>query len=321
MKRVVVTGGTGFVGANLVRRLLKEGHEVHLLVRPGHTTWRVAAIADRVTLHEVDLTVMRALRQLLTTIRPDWVFHLAAYGAYSWQKNRRRIVRTNVLVTMNLVDAALDAGCETVVNAGSSSEYGLKPYAPREDEALAPNSEYAITKAAGSLYCRHVALSRRARVFTLRLYSVYGPFENPDRLMPRLIRHGLVGRLPPMASPDTARDYVYVEDVADAFLSVAHSSDAEPGAIYNVGTGVQTPLREIVALARSTIGIATEPQWRSTPDRPWDTHVWVANTEKIRSELGWAPKYRLDEGFPAMVRWVSEHDREADRQHNPKAVG
>ena len=315
MKRVVVTGGTGFVGANLVRRLLREGHEVHLLVRRDHTTWRIREIADHVRSHEVDLTARRALRRVLATIRPDWVFHLAAYGAYSWQQDRRRMVRTNVLGTMNLLDASLEAGCETVVNSGSSSEYGLKSIAPGEDEALEPNSEYGVTKAAASLYGRHLARSRRARIFTLRLYSVYGPFEDPDRLIPRLVRCGLEGRLPPLASPDTARDYVYVDDVADAFLSVAERPDAaEPGAIYNVGTGVQTSLREVVDLARKTLGIVKEPRWRSMPDRSWDTAVWVANIEKIRREVGWIPKYTLTEGFSAAARWLREGDPKGDRR-------
>jgi len=134
MKRVIVTGGTGFIGANLTRRLLNEGHEIHLLVRPGYSPRRIQAIREDVHLHVIDLMDIESLRGVVRRIRPDWVFHLAASGAYSWQTDVAQMVRTNIVGTINLVEACLQAGFETFINTGSSSEYGFKRTAPTETE-------------------------------------------------------------------------------------------------------------------------------------------------------------------------------------------
>jgi nucleoside-diphosphate-sugar epimerase len=258
-------------------------------------------------LHEIELRDPEALKGIVSSIRPDWVFHLAASGAYSWQTDLTAMVQTNLLGTINLVEACMEAGFDTFINTGSSSEYGFKKSAPTEQEWLEPNSHYAVTKASASLFCRYTAQSRNARIYTLRLYSVYGPYEEPGRLMPTLIRLGLKGELPPLVDPETARDYVYVEDVVEAYLLAATKSDQETGAIYNIGSGVQTSLREVVRVGRQVFNIVEEPDWGTMPQRIWDTNTWVADTQKSFNELGWQPRHTFQQGFRKMVQWYSEH--------------
>ena len=306
-RSVLLTGATGFVGANLARRLLREGCQVHLLVRREHATWRLQGIGDQVQFHQVELTDRAGLDRLIAQVRPEWIFHLAAYGAYSWQAGVQQMIQTNVTGTANLVEACARIGFAAFVNTGSSSEYGAKDHPPAEDEALEPNSHYACTKAAATLLCRYTAQSRNLHLPTLRLYSVYGPYEDPGRLFPALIRKGLQGELPPLVSPDTMRDYVYVEDVCEAYLLAATHPGQTPGAIYNVGTGVQTSMGQLVELARKTLGIAVEPRWGSMPARSWDTSVWVANNRQIWEGLGWQPRTSLAEGFSQTVEWFRQH--------------
>jgi UDP-glucose 4-epimerase len=307
MKRVIITGATGFVGANLARRLLLEGHEVHLAVRPLHNSWRIKDIRRGLRLHEVALEDAEALTETVSSIRPEWVFHLAAHGAYSSQTDLRRMVETNITGTINLVEACLKTGFEAFVNTGSSSEYGFKDHAPEEDEALEPNSHYAVTKASATLFCRHTARERKAHITTLRLYSVYGPYEEPTRLIPRLIMRGLKGELPPLVNPDTARDFVYIDDVMEAYLLAATRAGQTPGAVYNVGTGVQTSLGEAVETARRVLSIGDAPQWATMPGRQWDTSVWVADNRKIKDALGWHPTYTFEQGFRRTVKWLRAH--------------
>jgi nucleoside-diphosphate-sugar epimerase len=302
MRRVLITGGTGFVGANLARRLLGE-HEVHLLVRPGFTSWRLDGIRAHVRLHEVDLEDAIRVGQAVAAIRPEWVFHLAAYGAYPRQADMLRMVQTNIVGTINLLDACCRAGFAAFVNTGSSSEYGFKDHAPAETEWLEPNSPYAMTKASATLYCRLTAQRQGLRIATLRLYSVYGPYEEPDRLVPALVMRGLEGRLPPLVAPDVARDYVYVDDVCEAYLLAAQRPAPDPGSVYNVGTGVQTPLRQVVDVARRVLPIAVEPEWGSMPPRIWDTAVWVSDSRRIGAELGWQPRVELEAGLRATLDW------------------
>ncbi|HIG53540.1 MAG TPA: NAD-dependent epimerase/dehydratase family protein [Candidatus Latescibacteria bacterium] len=307
MKRTMVTGASGFVGANLTRRLLAEGHQVHLLLRPEYARWRLQALCNEVQIHEVDLHDAEGLARTISLIRPEWAFHLAAYGAYPQQTDLTRMIATNISATGHLIEACLAADCEAFVHAGSSSEYGLVDHAPAEGEAIDPNSHYAWTKAAATHLCRHIARDRDAHLTVLRLYSAYGPYETPTRLLPTLIRQGLRGELPPLVNPGIARDFVFVEDICEAFLLAAAHQQSERGAVYNVGSGVQTTLREIVELARRRLDIAAEPAWGSMGDRHWDTEVWVADAEKITRELGWRPRYTLAEGFDRTVKWFIDH--------------
>ncbi len=319
-RRVLVTGASGFVGANLARRLLAEGHDVHLLLRARHNPWRVQEIRDQVTVHEADLGDLPDLEAVMAAARPEWVFHLGAHGAYPDQQDLDRMIATNVQGTANLLRAAERAGVEAFVNSGSSSEYGYKDHAPTEDEWLEPNSHYAATKAAATLLCRYTAQRTGLRITTLRLYSAYGPYEEPRRLVPTLVVMGLEGRLPPLVNPNVARDYVHVDDVCDAYLLAAATPGQEPGAVFNVGTGVQTTLREIVATARRLLAIETEPVWGSMPDRSWDTNVWVSNPSRIRAQLGWSPRHDVEEGLRATVAWLSDHPDHLDRYRSAQAT-
>ena len=170
---------------------------------------------------------------------------------------------------------------------------------------LEPNSDYAATKAAGTLYCGQWARREGRPVPTLRLYSVYGPFEEPMRLVPRLVSFGLEGRLPPLANPDTARDFVYVEDAVAAFLRAAEAALADPGAIFNICSGRQTTLREVVTTARKVLDVAAEPAWGSMKSRAWDTDSWVGDGERARRELGWIATTSLDAGLRKFAEWLA----------------
>jgi nucleoside-diphosphate-sugar epimerase len=211
------------------------------------------------------------------------------------------MLRTNINGTAHLVQACLETGFEAFLHAGSSSEYGFKDHAPSEQEILEPNSHYAVTKAAATLFCRQAAQRSGLRLTTLRLYSVYGPYEEATRLIPTVIAHGLRGTLPSLVDPSVARDFVYIRDVEEAFMRVAACTSAEPGAVYNLGTGVQTSIREVVEVARKVLGIPAEPAWGTMPNRTWDSAIWVSDSRKIQATLNWKPRYSFEAGFSEMV--------------------
>ena len=300
-----MTGAGGFVGANLVRGLLRAGHQVTAIVRPGAAPWRLAGVQDDARLVALDVTDHERVRATVRMARADWVFHLAAHGAYSWQEEATRIIETNVLATVALVEACRETGCEAFVHAGSSSEYGFKDHAPDEHEPLEPNSAYAVAKASATLYCRHVARTGALNAVTTRFYSVYGPYEDPRRLIPTLIVRGLRGELPPLVDPDVARDFVASEDAVDALLLAAEHAGDEPGAVYNIGSGRQTAIRELVELIRRILAIEAEPVWGSQPGRSWDTTTWVADPRRAARQLGWRAKLDLESGLARTLDWLS----------------
>ena len=195
---------------------------------------------------------------------------------------------------------------DAFVNAGSSSEYGLKDHPARESELVEPNSTYAVSKVAATLYLQTLAREQERHIVTLRLYSVYGPWEEPNRLMPTLAVRALRGRLPRLVDPATARDFVHVDDVVEAFLAAARAHDLERGTILNVGSGVQTTIGELVELARRTFAIDAEPEWSSMPGRAWDTSSWVANVERVADQLGWRSSITLEGGLRGLAQWLRE---------------
>ena len=308
MKRALVTGGAGFVAANLVRRLLGDGYEVIATVRPQSDSWRIDELRDDIDCIELDITDAKQVADVVGHTRPDTIFHLAAHGAYSWQCERRRIFDTNLGGAINVLEAAVVQGVGTVVLAGSSSEYGFKDHSPAETEAPEPNSDYAAAKAAATLLAGYIGRSESLNVVTLRLYSAYGPWEEPGRLVPTLVSSALAGRLPPLVDPDTARDFVFVADVGDAFIKAAGQANTATGQIYNLGTGRQTTLREIVETARQLFGVKEEPVWNTMPQRTWDTRVWVADSARIRTELDWEPETSLEQGLAATAEWLVAAD-------------
>jgi dolichol-phosphate mannosyltransferase len=312
-RRVLVTGASGFVGANLARRLLDEGHSVHLVLRANHKPWRLEDIRKDVAVYEADLTDRGSLQKAMNKARPEWVFHLAAHGAYPDQTDLDQMIATNVQGTANLLRSAERVSVEAFVNSGSSSEYGYKDHAPSEDELTEPNSHYAVTKVAATHLCRLAGQRESSRVITLRLYSIYGPYEEPRRLVPTLIVQGMAGKLPPLVNPDVARDYVHVDDACEAFLTAAATPKQQPGVIYNVGSGVQTTLRQIVDATRRLLEVQAVPKWGSMPDRSWDTNVWIADPSRIMRDLGWTPKLDLENGLLKTIDWFKLNPQQLDR--------
>ncbi|MBK9140911.1 MAG: SDR family NAD(P)-dependent oxidoreductase [Candidatus Melainabacteria bacterium] len=317
-KRVLITGASGFVGANLTRRLLRDGHRVTVLLREQSDTWRIDDVLADLDVRSLDLLDLAAVRAVTGEIKADWIFHLAAYGNYSWQEDWRQIVDTNLTSTINLLEAASETGFDAFINTGSSSEYGICDHAPLESERVEPNSYYAVTKAAATAACRHVAAVRDLYIPTLRLYSVYGPYEDPRRLMPTIIRKGLEKDLPPLVDPDIARDFIYTDDVVEAYLAACKPASTERAPIYNVGSGVQTTIKEIVDLAREIFCIEKTPVWGSMDNRKWDASVWVASIGKIEKELGWKPDTSLRDGLSRFTAWLES--QEAMKEHYRSAA-
>ena len=169
-ERVLITGGSGFLGACLASNLVAEGHDVHLLLRAKFSGWRLQGLAGRYTPQWADLRDADAVKRAVAACRPEVVYHLATHGAYPSQQERRAILATNLLGTANLLDALDGQGYRAFVHTGSSSEYGHKDGPMREADRLEPRTDYAVTKAAATLLCQAEAYKGRP-VVTVRVFS------------------------------------------------------------------------------------------------------------------------------------------------------
>lgn len=305
-KKILITGATGFVGACLAHRLVALGGEVHCLTRAASNRWRLADIAGRITEHVADLTDHAGLEALIGEIKPRIVYHLAAYGGYPFQQDRERMLETNLKATVNLLHACACIGFEAFVNTGSSSEYGPKTAPMKETDLLEPVTAYGVTKSAATLYARFLGLRERLPVVTLRLFSPFGYYEEPTRLVPTVIKACLGGERPKLANGRAARDFIFIDDVIDVYCLIA-SRQGIQGEIFNVGLGVQHSVAQVAAKIIELTGAAVEPDWGSQDGRVYDSDLWVSDNTKLKAFLNWTPRYSLEEGLHRTIDWFRAH--------------
>jgi nucleoside-diphosphate-sugar epimerase len=313
--RVLITGATGFVGACLTRRLLELGHEIHLFTRQTANKWRIADIAAQVTLHDVDLRNAHAVEHSVASIRPNKIFHLATYGGFSFQKDVNAIYATNFMGTVNLVHACEKVSFDCFIHTGSSSEYGIKTHPLKESDLLEPVGNYAVSKAAATLFCRSEALLKGLPIAVLRLFSPFGPWDDPQRLIPYVIASALNKIDPNLSSPAAVRDYIFIDDVIDAYLAIMESS-ITAGEIYNVGSGRQTDIGKVVARIVTILDNGVMPRWGAeSPKRP-EPEVWVADTGKMKTQFNWTATTCLEDGLQQTISWMREHPAGDTKQKN-----
>ncbi|HVP46424.1 MAG TPA: NAD-dependent epimerase/dehydratase family protein [Bryobacteraceae bacterium] len=301
-ERFFITGATGFVGSCLARKLTELGCEVHVLARPGANRWRLDGLENKLHFHKGDLTDLERLRQFIRAVEPTIIYHLAVHGAYPHETDADQIILTDVFGTWNLLKACAEVDYKLLINTGSSSEYGAKPYAMRETDPLEPGSYYAVAKCAQTLVCGYRAHAEHRPINTLRLFSVYGPYEEPSRFVPTVIQRCLAGHDLDTVPPETARDFIYVDDVVDALLRVDELS-LQYGEVFNIGSGVQSTVREVVEQAIKLTGSSVKVNWGAMPGRAWDTDTWLADYSKARRALRWAPRTSLASGLEKTIQW------------------
>jgi nucleoside-diphosphate-sugar epimerase len=306
--RYLVTGAAGFIGANLLRRLVERGETVAGVFTKTHSdAWRFrySGIFPHHCHTFCDLANPETFRYFIDEFKPTIVYHCATHGAYHRQTDAQRIIRTNVEGTLNLLNACAKNGFGLFVNLGSSSEYGPKRQAMREDDVCEPTSVYGVAKLAQTNLCRQFALELQLPIVTLRLFSVYGPWEEPGRLVPNLMRAMATGKSLKLADPETVRDFVNVDDVVDIALRMREGFIGERGDVYNIGSGVQTTLAEVMQEAARLQGKTLTTDTGYIP-RPWDTDCWVADISRARQLLGFRPR-SLREGLAQTWEWFKEH--------------
>ncbi len=316
---ILVLGASGFIGANLLRYLIKARSDVYGTAS-SLPAWRLSGLPDS-NIIVTDVLVEYNLTQLLDRVKPRTVFDCVAYGAYSFQSETDIIYKTNLNYVVRLVKELQRRNVIRYIHAGTSSEYGDNASGPPETASLTPNSHYAASKAAASGLLYYLGKKEGFPCVNLRIYSGYGPYEDSSRLIPNLIAKGLSGQYPPLVNPDVSHDFVYVEDVARAFVSAALNLDeTQYGESFNIGTGVKTTIAEIAETARQTFNLEGAPQF-TMPSRPWDVTDWYASPTRAADALGWVATTSLKEGLDRTINWYQALPSKEEYEKASKQFG
>jgi nucleoside-diphosphate-sugar epimerase/glycosyltransferase involved in cell wall biosynthesis len=299
---ILVLGASGFVGANILRRCLANRTDVVGTVFSGDS-WRLHDVPAANTSF-LNLQDPVSVHSVLGSVRPRTIVDCSSFGAYSFEQDFERIHSTNYLCFIRMMEAVAARELSAYVHAGSSSEYGLNAAGPAESDQLVPNSHYAVSKAATCQAVAYYGKVRGVPVVNLRLYSVYGPYEDSSRLIPVLCERSLRGALPTLARAEVSRDFVYVDDVVESFADAALCMGPEmAGESFNIGTGVQTSLKDLAGLAKRLFDIPGDPQFAPGAGRAWDVDCWYANPKRAGRTLGWYPRTPLVDGLTATREW------------------
>ncbi|MDW8273365.1 MAG: NAD-dependent epimerase/dehydratase family protein [Chitinophagales bacterium] len=304
---IVVIGAGGFIGANLFRYIFNERKDVFATTSKPFVPWRLDDLPAQHIIH-CNITQKNEVEKIFADHHFKTIFDLAAYGAYSKQNDVSLIHTTNYIGLLNLLETASRYSVKAFVHAGSSSEYGLNCVAPKENEELIPNSHYAVTKAGAAHMIKYYGIIKEMPVLNLRYYSVYGPYEEPDRLIPTLIREGLQRRFPPLVQPEISRDFVYVDDAVFATLLAANSDfSVTGGRSINIASGIKTTIRDIALTAKKIFDIPDDPVWGQFPNRKWDLKDWYGNPELAKQLLNWQNETTLEQGLTATAEWMKHY--------------
>lgn len=307
-KKILITGGTGFIGSNFVYKFLDLGHDVHLIVRPESNFWRIKPVEKKVKLHFIDLFNQQEVEKLIIKLKPQIILHFAAYGAYqSKQQDIKLTIDTNLLATVNLVNALKKIKFDCFINTGSNSEYGIKNKPMKENDILEPDNLYGITKAAGMMYCQLVARKFNLPILALRPFAVYGYFEDKDRLIPTIIKACLTKMELNLTNPNFVRDFIFIEDLIDAYLKAIKNIKKIKGEIFNLGTGKQTKIAQVVDLVKEFTHSSIEPHYGEVIPAQTEPKTWAADISKIRDLLNWQPKYDLGVGLRKDIEWFKKN--------------
>lgn len=311
-RRLLVTGGAGFIGSEFVRRLVRERPETEVWVLDKLTyagnlaNLREIESAPGYRFIQGDICDRARVDELARQV--DGMVNFAAETHVDRSlEDPFSFAETDVLGVAVLCDAALRHNHQVFHHVSTDEVYGAVLHGrSKEDDALAPRSPYAASKAGGEHMVRAYAISHGLRALITRGANTYGPYHYPEKLIPVLITNAIDDRPLPLYGDGTAvRDYIHVEDHARAIDVVLHN--AEPGGVYNVGTEAEWSARTVAEIVCQLLG---KPRTliEHVRDRKGHDHRYALDTGRIRDQLGWRPQRPFIEGMEETVRWFRDHE-------------
>ncbi len=312
VRECAVTGGAGFIGSYLVRRLARNGIKVKVVDNlTSGTLKNLEGIDGSADFIQGDIRDLDCLRSAFAGAQV--VFHQAALTSVPASvENPVLTNEVNIIGTLNVLVAAKQCGVKRVVMASSSAVYGNSPVLPKsEDLIVEPLSPYAISKYVGEMYSAFFSRFHGVETVCLRYFNVYGPRQNPNSqyaaVIPIFITLMLNGKRPTVYGDGyQSRDFVHVDDVVTANL-LAASAENVSEEVFNIASGASITLNQLVNILNQVLG--TQMKARYEPERIGDVKNSCASIEKAKRVLGYAPSTSFEEGLRRTVEWYAVQNR------------
>ncbi len=307
-RRFLVTGGSGFIGSNLVHRLISDGVDVAVTVRYGNVmkNERLRDCWDDIHVIEADLRNRGALTAI-NEFKPEIILHLAAYNHVGQSFNQvEECFDVNAKGTANLLDVC--EGVEKFVYISTSEVYGFQETVPFiETMTPEPMSPYAITKYAGELYCRmKQRMGGKPSIVLLRPFNTFGPYQSAKAIIPELIIKCLLGKPIKTTKGEQTREFNFVDNIVDGIIKAAAYPERIDG-IINIAAGEEVAICDLVRKIAELTNTTSEIHIGALPYRPNEIWRMYADSTRARETLGWVPEIKLEEGLKWTVDWFANN--------------
>jgi len=303
MSRVLVTGGTGFLGRNLVRALIERGDEVIVAGRRPRAGVPARVLPTAVRYERTDLAEPAAAGRLVATLRPEAVFHLAS--AVDVRRDLELLdtqVRDTQMAAVHVARACLDHDVRRLVHVGTCEEYGNGPAPFREEQDPAPVSPYSAAKVAATAFVRMLCSSFGLAAVVVRPFLTYGPDQGTGQMIPALIHSALAGRDFPMTAGEQTREFNYVDDIVAGMVRAADAPGAD-GQIINLGCGEPRRIRDVASLVLDLMGNPVRAEFGKLPYRGGETWEFYCSNARAVALLDYRPQVGLEEGLRRTIAW------------------
>jgi len=302
--RVLVTGTTGFIGGQLAPRIIEKGHDVYGLERYVTGRYVLGRSRDVKTVFG-DLRNHFAIKNIIKEVQPEIVVHLAAISPVSYSYDHpNEVIETNFLGTVNLAELCLRevTHFKQFLFASTSETYGNGPTPKTEGMPLNPNSPYAVSKVAAEKYLLYMRDAYGFPVTIMKPFNTYGRKDNTHFVMEKIIVQMLQGKEVRLGDPTPTRDFMYVEDHLNAYLTCLNDSRSI-GHVLNFCTGRETTISQLVEIIGKLTNFEGKVVWNTIPKRPLDIDILVGDYSKAKKLIGWEPKYSLENGLRLCVEY------------------
>ena len=310
MKKLLVTGGAGFIGSEFVRQGVQRRYTVTVIDKLSYAgdLKRIREVEGNITFHAADITDRKSVQDIMKSERPDTVVHWAAESHVDRSiANASPFLETNITGTQVLLEAAKDYGVKQFINISTDEVYGDLGQDGKfyESTPLNPSSPYSVSKASADMLGRAYQRTYGLPVITVRPSNNYGHWQYPEKLIPVIIMKAMNNeKVPVYAKGENVREWLFVSDCADAVFQIMEKGEA--GEIYNIGSGEEKRNIEVVKTVLALLK-KTEDLIEFTKDRPGHDFRYSLNSDKIRGQLGWRCRVSFADGIEKTVRWYVEN--------------
>ncbi len=302
IRRVLLTGASGFLGAYVARELVAQGFPTSVLLR-GALPERLQPVAEKLTIIQGDLQQVAGWAEQAKAFAPEAVIHMAWLGVANTARND--ITQAdNVPATLRLAALAQSWGAKHFIGAGSQAEYGPINKLCREDDPARPTTLYGHAKLAASAMTQAYCAQQDMRFAWLRIFSTYGPEDHPGWMIPSLINALLAGACPELTKGEQLWDFLHARDAAAAFVAVLRHDKAT--GVFNLGSGEAPPLAETITHIRDSIDPRLALGFGKIPYRHDQVMHLQADIARLKMATGWMPKIGLAEGLQETVAWYAQ---------------